>query len=257
MNQPIIADGARRTPDVRGRAQTTEPRLAAGQAGVLEIRYTANSFVAPEKLRFRHRLEGAAWREAGTRRAAFYTNLRPGSYRFQVEASNQDGTWSIRPAEFAFSLTPKFAQTIWFPASCAAGLLAVSGAFTAWRLRWQRRAFQAERAAAVEQERTRIARDLHDDLGASLTGIALEMEAVQRRGRAEANQLATLVSDTRALANGLRELAWTTNPRCDNAGSLGAFLGELVERFCQAAGLECKLELPAADDLRAVPARAA
>lgn len=124
-----------------------------------------------------------------------------------------------------------------------------------WRLRWQRRALQAERATAVEQERARIARDLHDDLGASLIGIALEMEAVQRRGKAEGNQLATLAADARTLATGLRELTWTTNPRCDNAGSLGVFLGELAERFCRAAGLECKLELPAGEDARGVPAR--
>jgi len=67
--------------------------------------------------------------------------------------------------------------------------------------------------------------------------------------------LAGLAAETRALAHELRELAWTTNPRCDNAGSLTAFIAEFTERFAQAAGLACELELPAAED-RPVPARA-
>lgn len=156
---------------------------------------------------------------------------------------------------FTFSLAPKFSQTMWFPVSWTLGLLALAGGIAAWRLRWQRRASLAETNTAVERERGRIARDLHDDLGASLTGLALELEAARRGGRAEGELLAELAADARTLAHSLRELSWTTNPRCDNVGSLGVFLGELTERFCAAAGLECKLELPSADDVQAVPAR--
>ena len=232
-------------------------RLAPGRAQVLEISYTANTFVDPKRARFRYRLVGrdSGWREVTTERVAHYTNLRPGEYRFEVIAANHHGVWSPGPASFTFSLAPKFSQTIWFPLSWALALLAVSAAIVTWRLRWQRRAFLAEKNTAVERERGRIARNLHDDLGASLTGVALQLEAARRVGRAEGDQLGELASEARAIAHNLRELSWTTNPRCDNAGSLGVFLGELAERFCAATGLECKLELPPANDARVVPAR--
>ncbi|HXP63326.1 MAG TPA: two-component regulator propeller domain-containing protein, partial [Dongiaceae bacterium] len=238
-------------------ASASPVRLAPGRARVVEFRYTANTFAAPSRARFRYRLAGheAAWREETPERVAHYTGLLPGGYRFEVTAANQCGVWKAASAVFAFSLAPKFSQTPWFPLSWALALLIGSSALVGWRLRWQRRALQAEQMAAVERERTRIARDLHDDLGASLTGMALELEAAHRRGQAGGGQLATLADEARSLALGVRELAWTTNPRCDNVGSLGVFLGELTERFCAAAGLECKLDLPPADDPRVVPAR--
>jgi signal transduction histidine kinase len=133
-------------------------------------------------------------------------------------------------------------------------LLAISGGIAGWRLRWQKRVLLAQQTTAIERERGRIARDLHDDLGATLTGFALELEAARGRGRAEGAQLATLASEARTLANDLRELTWTTNPRCDNVGSLGVFLGELSEKLCNAAGLDCKLTLPPTNNVRTVPA---
>jgi len=232
-------------------------RLAPGRAHLLQFRYTASSFANPKRARFRYRLAShdAGWREETTERVAYYTDLNPGDYRFEVKAASARGAWNETPAVFAFSLAPKFSQTPWYPLSWTLAVLLVSGAIAAWRLRWQRRAFLAEKNTAVERERGRIARDLHDDLGSSLTGLALELEAARRSGRAEGQQLAELAREARDLAHSLRELSWTTNPRCDNVGSLGVFLGELTERFCAAAGLECKLELPPADAAQAVPAR--
>ncbi len=249
------AAGVAENQTARARAQL---RLAPGRARALEIHYTANSFAAPERIRFRYQMEGwdKGWRHAdSSERVAFYTNLRPGQYTFRVKACNNHGCWNETGAAFAFSLAPKFSQTPWFPLSWMLAVLGASGAIATWRLRWQRRAFLAERNAALERERRRIARDIHDDLGASVTGLALELEAARRVGRAEGEQLGELAGEARAIAHGLRELSWTTNPRCDNVGSLGVFLGELTERFCAAAGLECKLELPPADDTRPVPAR--
>jgi signal transduction histidine kinase len=232
-------------------------RLGPGRAHVLQFRYTASSFADPRRARFRYRLapHDADWREETTERVAYYTNLRPGNYRFEVRAASARGAWNETSAVFAFSLAPKFSQTPWFPLSWTLAVLIISGALATWRLRWQRRAFLAEKNTAIERERGRIARDLHDDLGSSLTGLALELEAARRSGQAEGEQLAELAREARGIAHSLRELSWTTNPRCDNVGSLGVFLGELTERFCAAAGLECKLELPPADNSQAVPAR--
>src|SRR5262249_32571838 len=82
----------------------------------LEIDYTALSFVAPEKVRFRYALEGfdRDWQDAGTRRQAFYTNLPPGSYRFRVRASNNSGVWNETGASLTFSIAAAYYQTVWF-----------------------------------------------------------------------------------------------------------------------------------------------
>lgn len=233
-------------------------KLGPGRGGVLEFRYTANSFSAPEQVRFKYRLAGyeSEWRTAGWReRTAFYTNLRPGQYRFEVTACNNHGVWNERPVAFSFSIAPRFTETGWFPASLVFSGAGVMLGVGLWRARWQKRTANAERLAAVEGERARIARDLHDDLGSSLTGIALELEAARKLGRAEGEQLETVASEARSLAHQLRELAWATNPRCDNVASLGSFLGDFTERVCQAAGLDCKLELPETDPAKKLSAR--
>ena len=86
----------------------------------LEIDYTALSFVVPQKVRFRYKLEGrdAAWQEPGTRRQAFYSDLRPGKYRFRVIACNNDGVWNEAGATLDFSVAPAWYQTNWFRALC-------------------------------------------------------------------------------------------------------------------------------------------
>jgi ligand-binding sensor domain-containing protein len=167
-DQLVFADRGPTALGAQMRETASGIRVPAGRADVLEIRYTANSFVAPEKVQFRYRLEGAdaQWRSAGTRRVAFYTNLRPQAYRFRVEASNREGTWSEHPAVFAFSIAPHFWETWLFYASCVVVVLVAGGVMQAYRLRWQGRLLKVEHQQALADERTRIARDLHDDLGA-------------------------------------------------------------------------------------------
>jgi hypothetical protein len=131
----------------------------------LEIDYVALSFVAPQKVRFRYKLEGrdTSWQEPGSRRQAFYTDLRPGAYRFRVIASNNDGLWNEEGAALDFVVDPAWYQTKTFlVSSLVMGTLAVWAAF---RLRMHQvaRTLNArfdERLA----ERTRMARDLHDTL---------------------------------------------------------------------------------------------
>jgi hypothetical protein len=92
----------------------------------LEIDYTAFSLVAPEKIRFRYKLEGydRDWQNAGSRRQAFYTNLPPGNYHFHVTACNNSGVWNEAGASFDFSIASAYYQTNWFRISCVAGILA-------------------------------------------------------------------------------------------------------------------------------------
>jgi len=107
----------------------------------LEIDYTALSFIAPQKVRFRYKLEGhdSEWQDPGTRRQAFYADLRPGKYRFRVMACNNDGVWNEEGATLAFSLAPAWHQTWWFRGVSLAVFLALL-----WAL-YQRRIQQVQR----------------------------------------------------------------------------------------------------------------
>jgi ligand-binding sensor domain-containing protein/signal transduction histidine kinase len=143
----------------------------------LDFYYTAPSFVAPEKIRFKYKLEGfdKEWIDSGTRRVAYYTNLRPGNYRFQVVACNNDGVWSTTGASFGLYLKPYFYQTYWFYAVCLLVLAAL--AWQIYRLRVHRIEAQFR---AVLAERTRIAREIHDNLAQEMLGISVQLEVVAR-----------------------------------------------------------------------------
>jgi signal transduction histidine kinase/ligand-binding sensor domain-containing protein len=145
----------------------------------IEIDYTALSFVVPQRVRFRYALEGhdADWQEPGPRRQAFYTDLRPGRYKFRVVASNNDGMWNDIGAAFAFSIAPAYYQTAWFQgASVAALLLAGWGAHRVrlWQIARRLRAQFEARAA----DRARIAEELHDTLIQDLAALTLHAEVV-------------------------------------------------------------------------------
>lgn len=145
----------------------------------LEIDYTALSLSIPERVRIRYRLEGVDehWQDVGTRRTAYYGNLAPGRYRFQVIASNNDGVWNERGASLELVVPPAIHQTWWFRALCvAAGLLLL------WLLYLLRlRQLTAKMRGRLEErhaERERIARELHDTLLQSVQGLVLRLQAV-------------------------------------------------------------------------------
>jgi Y_Y_Y domain/Histidine kinase len=148
----------------------------------LQIDYTALSFVAPQKVRFRYRLDGRddGWHDSGNRRQAFYTDLRPGRYRFRVIACNNDGVWNDSGASLNFMIAPAFYQQAWFQLLCALAVLA-----TLWSIYWLRlRQATAQvrvRLGARLEERERIARELHDTLLQGFQGLMLRFQAVAKR----------------------------------------------------------------------------
>jgi signal transduction histidine kinase/ligand-binding sensor domain-containing protein len=140
----------------------------------IQIDYTALSFVLPQRIAFRYLLEGRdrAWQDPGLRRQAFYSDLRPGNYRFRVIASNNDGVWNETGATLDFKVFAAWYQTIWFRSLCA--VVCVLLLWAIYRLRVRRiagtmRARFDERLA----ERTRIARDLHDTFLQTIQGSKL------------------------------------------------------------------------------------
>jgi PAS domain S-box-containing protein len=115
----------------------------------LEIDYAALSYAAPQKVLFRYMLEGrdSGFREAGTRREAFYNDLRPGHYRFHVIACNNDGVWNEVGASLGFSVLPAYYQTAWFRALWAAAFLGLLWAAYQERVRQLRSEEQKFREA--------------------------------------------------------------------------------------------------------------
>ncbi|WP_439448477.1 sensor histidine kinase [Stenotrophomonas sp. ATs4] len=155
-------------------------RLPAGTSQ-LQIDYVALSLARPERNRYRYRLSGVddGWQDAGSSTRAYYTNLAPGNYRFEVEAANEDGIWSTSPASRSFRIAPTFMQTVWFKLLCAAAILALL--MMAVRIRsGQLAALFRARLQERNGERERIARDLHDTLLQGSQGLILRLHAISQ-----------------------------------------------------------------------------
>ncbi len=181
--------------------------------------YAGLTYVAPQQVHYKYRLTGfdRTWIDAGTRRVAYYTNIPPGRYHFEVLAANNDGVWSTMPATLRFQLQPYFTQTYWFYLLC--GLLIL---FLAWLVyRW--RVHQVEsRFRAVLAERTRIAREIHDTLAQGFVGISVQLELAAQMltsspqaVREQLNQTRRLVRDSLAEA---RSSIW--NLRSNEPGNV-------------------------------------
>jgi signal transduction histidine kinase len=170
-----LVAGGRRDPIAGTRVALPERTTA------LQIAYTATSLAVPDRVRFRYRLVGldTAWQDAGARREAFYTNLAPRAYRFEVSAANDDGVWSAAPAALDVVIPPTFVQTNAFLALCAAAAGGAVWALAVWR---QRRAVAAVRvrAEAAVAERLRVARELHDTLLTDVAGLRMQLDAAAR-----------------------------------------------------------------------------
>jgi signal transduction histidine kinase/streptogramin lyase len=148
--------------------------------GELEVDYTALSLAVPQRVRFRYKLEGhdTEWQDPGTRRQAFYTDLGPGKYRFQVVASNKDGVWNMKGADLSFRIAPTWYQSIWFRLASAAALLLLLGGLYRYRLHQIALEFNTRLDERVN-ERTRIARELHDTLLQSFHGLLFRFQAAR------------------------------------------------------------------------------
>jgi len=174
--EQIVADGKsywQRLTGAEGSSVRLPPRIRD-----LRIDYTAVSLVAPEKVRFKYRLEGQDqdWREVVNDREVQYSNLAPKHYRFLVKACNNNGVWNEEGAALDFVIPPAWYQASWFLAVCLAAFLALLWALYQYRLHQLSQQFNLRLEERVG-ERTRIARDLHDTLLQSFHGILLFLQS--------------------------------------------------------------------------------
>ncbi|MGM0588503.1 MAG: ligand-binding sensor domain-containing protein [Bacteroidota bacterium] len=188
----------------------------------LQVYYTALNFQSPEKVKFRYKLEGLNenWFEVGTRRSALFTKIPPGEYAFKVTANSNNGTWNPEVASFGVSVKPPFWMTTWFYFVVGLGIL-----FTGVGL-YHRRVTKLEEAnkrqklftekliESQEQERRRIASELHDSLGqqilviknrAELAGLQVEdAEATARELQEIIQSAQRSIADVRNISHNLR-----------------------------------------------------
>jgi signal transduction histidine kinase len=184
----------------------------------LEVDYAALSFVSPQKVRYRYKLEGhdREWQEAGTRRQAFYNDLAPGKYKFRVLACNNDGVWNETGDALNFSIQPTFYQTNWFLFLCVGATLYLAWAIYQWRVRQISRQLDLQFEERLS-ERTRIAQDLHDTLLQGVLSASMQLHVANDRlaEDSSAKPLVTrvltlmnrVIDDGRNAVRGLRSMA--------------------------------------------------
>ncbi|MFM1770598.1 MAG: hypothetical protein RJA22_3127 [Verrucomicrobiota bacterium] len=226
-------------------------RLPAGHQP-LELQFTALSFADPRNVAFKYRLEGLEkhWTDAGGKRVAQFSQLPAGDYRFQVIACNNDGVWNEAGASLAITVLTPFWLRAWFlvaAALTAAGTIAGAMRYLEAR-RMRHRLEQMEREQAVERERARIAKDMHDDLGARLSEITLLSELAQggESPREEIqSDLRRIAAKARELTRSLAAIVWAVNPQHDAFDSFVTYTCNFAEDYLRLAGIRCRLDIPA------------
>jgi signal transduction histidine kinase len=209
-----------------------------------EIHYTGLNFAAPKEVRFKYRLEGrdTAWTEAGDTRIAYYSEVPPGHYRFHVIACNEDGVWNNSGSVLEITVQPQFWQTGWFRAVvilCFLGIVVATVRFVSTQ--------KLQRQLALEKERSRIARDLHDQLGANLTQVALlgEMAEADKDSPEEIQAHAQQISQTaRETTRSLDEIVWAVNPSNDTLDGLVTYICKYAQEYLALAGLRYRADMP-------------
>jgi signal transduction histidine kinase len=236
------------------RLRTTWPEAIVIPAGKerLEIHYTSLNLAAPEQARFKYRMEGheTDWTDAGNIRVVRYSKLPAGNFRFQVLASNEDGIWSETGSSLAFIVQPPFWQTWWFLSGAAVALLGtvVSVVHYLSTQKLQRQLASLKQQEALEKERARIARDIHDQLGANLTQVALLGELVEsdkdtpEEVEVHARQICHTARET---TRTLDEIVWTVNPSNDTLEGLITYICKHAQDYLAVAGVRYRLDVPA------------
>jgi signal transduction histidine kinase len=244
--EQVLAEGNSIWPtSTNAQPENTPLQIAPGR-GQMEFHFAGLSLSSPERVKYRYQLLGEdnEWVEAGARRFAHYASLRPDKYRFRVTACNGDGVWNPQPAEVLIEVLPHFYETWWFYALLTT--LIIGGAFAVARhrfnLKLRRQTEQMERRHEIERERARIAKDIHDDLGSSLTLIAVMGDLARQNQDGE--RIGKISTTARQAVKSLDEIVWAVNPRNDSLAQLVDYVCGYAGDYLAAAEIRCRLDVP-------------
>ncbi|HEU5240286.1 MAG TPA: two-component regulator propeller domain-containing protein, partial [Pyrinomonadaceae bacterium] len=226
-----------------GESQVGPLELTSGQNQV-SIEFVGLEFDPGEALRYQHKLEGADrdWSAPSTQRIINYEHLSPGSYRFQVRAVTADGVISRDPAIVAFTIPPPLWRRWWF-FTLAFGLLGLL-VYTAHH-------YRVARLIELERVRTRIATDLHDDIGSNLSQIALLSEVVRQQvmsiGSPANERLAQIADIARETVESMRDIVWAINPQRDRFSDLAGRMRRFADDTLSARDIALRFIAPIND----------
>jgi signal transduction histidine kinase/ligand-binding sensor domain-containing protein len=227
------------------------PRIDAGTAvRQLGVEFGVVSFTGRDNIRYRYRLQGFAddWVEAGPQQVAYFSQLPPGRYRFHVTACNNENIWNDNGDMLDIVVAARYWETAWFR---WLSWLAAGGALgaIAWRESRRRVRVQLERLErehALDQERERIARDMHDDLGADLANIATLADLVGTSAdEATRTRLDEIGGMAENVVRRLEEIVWSINPDNDSVDRFTSFLCRVAQSHLEPAGIAARFEVPA------------
>ena len=242
FNRPVTLDTAV--------TETAEIKLSY-QDSFFSLDFAALDFTLPEKNEYAYKLEGFNddWIYCANQHTATFTNLNPGSYVFKVKGANSDGVWNETPPRgtLRITITPRYWQTWWFRLAMGGSILLLAYVFFRLRL---------AKAVALERLRVRIASDLHDDIGATLTKISLHSDLIQD-GAGSPEALASLRkigAMSRELVTTMSDIVWSIDARNDTAGNLIDHMRDFANSVCSPRQIEVQSETGGIDPNKKLPA---
>jgi len=202
--------------------------------------FSALDFTNTSRNRYAYKLEGLDrdWVQSDNKHEANYTHVPPGQYTFRVKGSNNDGVWNEEGTSVKIIITPPFRQTWWFRLLILAIIAGLLEALHKYRL---------SKKLEIERMRLRIARDLHDDVGSSLSSIALTAELLQKESVMDSladRRLARVHETAQKLSRNLKEIVWAIDPQRDKFGDLLLHMKEAAEELLGQKGIAYTLAVP-------------
>jgi signal transduction histidine kinase/ligand-binding sensor domain-containing protein len=250
LNQSVVP--GKDSPLKKAISEADEITLSYTQ-NMFSFKFAALDFTCPAKNQYAYKMEGFHddWIHCGNERTALFMNLDPGKYVFKVKASNNDGVWNEEGTSIKVIIIPPFWQRLWF--QLVLGLLVLGGIIglvrflSTRKLRQQLEAVEQQRA--MEKERTRISSDMHDEVGASLTHIAITSELLKKSlHQTQKNEALDYVEDisrtAREVIDHIGEIIWAINPRNDSLDSVIAYIRQYAGNFFEVSPIRCHYDLP-------------
>jgi signal transduction histidine kinase len=258
---PVRAPADRAAPQVLIERVAVDGRLARTNARGrfvfpsanrrLDVDFAAPTFIAPESVRFRYRIEGldAVWIESGPRPTATYLRVPAGEYAFHVTACNSAGIWNEQGTTIILTVPPLLWDR-WSVRTVCLGLFTL-GVIAAVRYvsfrRLRFKLLRLEQETSLQRERARIAQDLHDDIGASLTHIALLSELAKKdfeKPLQAKEHIDEIFRSARTVVRSLDQIVWTVNPKNDTLENFVVFLCTYAPDYLRSAEIRCRLDVP-------------